>query len=121
MKSVIKMFLFRFWIYILTTIYTQVNNNIKSEDDELYVVYLSHLNNDLYVCRGGNYALQLVNHLNHVNKLVNRPLVKVLYGKVDIVFKFKIVKLSDIIFCFDADIEQRKKIYNYIADVPLQR
>ncbi len=110
--------LFKLWEYILSRVHTKVDMQIK-KSDEIYVVYYARLSNDVYLCKGGDYAIELYNVINKLNMLTNRPMVKVLYGPAHMVFRYKIVKVMDMIFTWDASIPERQKIYNYIADVPL--
>lgn len=110
--------IFRFWLYILSNIKIKLDEAIK-EDSELYVVYLSHLNNDTYICKGGEKAIILFNQLNKINLLINRPYIKVFYGRVEAVFKYKLPKLLDVVFTFDATVEEQRSIYKYICDIPL--
>jgi len=116
----LKRMLFNFWIYILTVIKDKVDRYIV-EDNEMYVVYFSVLNNDIYICKSGKYALELYNQLNKINMLTNRPHVKILYGPVNTVFKYKMAKLMDIVFTWDTDDAERRKVYSMIADVPIQK
>ncbi len=68
----------------------------------------------------GQQALELVEILNKLNIKLNRNFTRVLYGPVKVVYKYKMAKLMDIIFTFNATEEQRSEVYRYISDVPLK-
>lgn len=118
-KTKINNYLFKLWVYVLNHVQTYINNNI-AESDELYAVYQPLLGDDIYICKSGKSALELYNQLNKVNMLLNRPQIKVIYGKVDHIFKYRLFKVMDIVFTWNVSGEESRKIYSYIADVPLR-
>lgn len=115
-----KTLLFRIWLYILYTIHKVVIKRISVDKSNLYVVYYSNIINDIYICESGEAAIELVNLCNKLNEKLNRPFTKVLYGPVDSVFKYKMVKVTDLCFTWDASDEERRKVCEYIVDTPLR-
>jgi len=114
----IKNKLWQWWLKILTLTQERVNLRIQASG-EIHVVYCSHLNPDIYVCKNGEAAIELRNQLVKLNMLINRPQITILYGKADLVFKYKMVKLMDLVITWDASQEETRKIYQFITDVPL--
>lgn len=115
-----KKFLLKIWMYILKNVQLTINKNIINDDGNLYVVYFSEINTALYICKSGSHAIELYEQFVKLNHLLNRDFVKVYYGNVDYVFKRMIPKsLMDVVFTWPAPEEERKRIYRYIADVPL--
>lgn len=121
MKNKLLKCIYKLWVYVLNNIQIQINKKIENDEECLYVVYLSHLNDDLYICKNGKDALELYNLLNKVNIFTNRIFIKVIYGKVDIVFKYKMPKLTDVIFTWNASPEEKKNVYDYIRDTPIRK
>jgi hypothetical protein len=119
MRNKLYIILYKIWLYILNKLYIIIVNRIKYDKENLYVVYLSNIINDIYICKDGESALELVELYKKLNIKLNRNFTQVLYGKVNLVFKYKMVKISDLCFTFDATDEQRRDVCKYIADVPL--
>lgn len=119
MRDKINNLLFRIWLYILNRIHTAVDRKIELDKNNLYVVYYSNLIDDIYICEDGKSGLELVKLCTELNHRLNRKFTHVLYGKVDSVFKYKMVKISNLCFTFDATDEQRRDVCKFIADVPL--
>lgn len=112
--------LYNMWIYILIKVNTIINKRIEYDKQNLYVVYYSNINNDLYICEDGESALELVKVCKELNDRLNRRFTQVLYGNVDLVFRYKMCKVSDICFTFDATDEQRRDVCKYIVDTPIR-
>lgn len=119
MKDKVIIFLYKIWVYILNKSQEFIKDRISIDKENMYVVYYSNIVDDLYICPDGETAIKLYNLLTEVNKEINRPFTKILYGKVKVVFKYKMAKLTDVCFTWNATDEQRRDVCKYIADVPL--
>jgi hypothetical protein len=115
-----KTIIFKIWLYILNILHKVIIRKISYDITNLYVVYYSNIINDIYICENGESALELVELCTKLNEKLNRPFTKILYGEVDLVFKYKMVKVTDLCFTWDATDEERRKVCSYIVDTPIR-
>lgn len=87
---------------------------------EPYVVYFTSLYPEVYVCSDGESALKLVKLYENLNMEVGRNNIKIIYGKADFIFQFKIPKLMDLIFTWDATKEEKDKVFDRIIEAPMK-
>jgi hypothetical protein len=73
---------------------------------------------EIYICPNGKEAAELVNLYETLNNKLGRNCVSILYGPVDMVFQYKIPRLMDMIFTWDATKEEKESVFNLIIETP---
>lgn len=114
-----KMLLFRIWIYILKKVQESVEEKAFLATDP-YVVYFDSFQKEMYVCPSGSHAVQLYETLSKLHKLTNKTYIKILYGKADEVFRYKLFRVLDLKFAWNCPEEEKQRLYSYMADTPLR-
>lgn len=113
----IKLQLIRLWFWILSKVKQIIDDKIELSE-EPHVVYFNMIYPEVYICPDGASAQDLVKLYDILNKKLGRSCVTILYGRVDLVFKYKIPKLMDMIFIWDASKDERDKVFNLIIETP---
>jgi hypothetical protein len=111
---------FRFWEYLLSKVKEKVDLRIL-ESTEVHVVYFNEFNKEVFICPDGKSALKLVDILNSFHQATNKTYIKIFYGKASEVFTYKILRVLDCRFTWNATEEEKSKIFANIADVPIKR
>lgn len=93
----------------------------QAELSELpFVVYFNCLYSEVYICENGVSAGELVRLYTELNRVLGRSNIKIIYGHVEVVFKTKIARLTDIIFTWDATTDERQQVYSLINESPMK-
>lgn len=108
----------RFWEYLLIRTKKKIDTRIEA-CEEIYVVYFNEFNKDVYICPSGKKALELVEILKQYHTATNKFFMHIFYGKASEVFKFKHLRVVDCVFTWNARDEEKRKIFESMADMPL--
>lgn len=115
-----KKYLFEFWIYILIKIKIIVDKKIDVSD-EVYVVYFNQFNKEVFICKSGSEALQLVKIIKGYHEATNKNYIDIFYGKASYVFQFKHLRVLDCKFIWNATEAEKQKIFSNMADIPIRK